>query len=310
MDISNLDYIQFYVTTKCNLACPFCFNRGISFKSDINLKDYRYILSTLAGVGVKNIDILGGEPTLHDGLHEILRINDATGMITYVSTNGNNIAFLEHTELHCRYSSVRFGISLYPQLMKKEVLDFIVKHSPAVKSICTRKDFIHGEGQWVLDNSDAEYHLIFMDVLNMHDLDLALSFPEYFSRLRSARDQHDNVYGVFCSGFLPDTGKYPILDDVRCPAGTTKVSVLPDGSVYPCYLLFRYKRFRLGNLLFDDIHEILNSPVLDTFRLFKKNNCINRTCEFHAKCHGGCPAVSLSVYGDLSAPEPRCYKKV
>ncbi len=89
-------------------------------------------------------------------------------------------------------------------------------------------------------------------------------------------------------------------------AGTAKLSVLPDGSVYPCYLLFSRPEFRLGNLLTDPFVAIWNEPRLEYFRTFRGNTCPRAACEHHATCRGGCPAVSLLVAGDLAAPDPRC----
>jgi radical SAM protein with 4Fe4S-binding SPASM domain len=115
-----------------------------------------------------------------------------------------------------------------------------------------------------------------------------------------------NIKGVFCSGFIADTQEYPVLTHVRCPAGTTKLSVMPDGTAYPCYLLFRNREFNLGNLLVDDFETIWNNPILDIFRQFKGNPCRDTYCELRPACHGGCPALSLLILNDITAPDPRC----
>jgi len=89
-------------------------------------------------------------------------------------------------------------------------------------------------------------------------------------------------------------------------AGPVRIVVLPDGSVYPCYLLFSRPEFRLGNLLADAFAAIWDSPRLEFFRSFRGNACPREACEHHAACRGGCPAVSLLVAGDLTLPDPRC----
>ena len=125
-------------------------------------------------------------------------------------------------------------------------------------------------------------------------------------QLNDIKKRYGNIKGVFCSCFIPDTATNPVLEYVRCPAGTTKFSVLPDGSVYPCYLFFRHKEFRLGNIFEDDFSIIRTNPVLNFFREFRGNACPNAGCEIFSLCHGGCPAVSLLINGDLRAPDPRC----
>ena len=148
-----------------------------------------------------------------------------------------------------------------------------------------------------------------MDTVSAGDLEKSLPFYEFYKKLYDIKKSHKNVEGVFCSCFVPDTSAYPVLEYVRCPAGTTKLSVLPDGSVYPCYLFFRHKEFRLGNIFEDDLSVILENQALNFFRDFKGNACPNTECEIFNKCHGGCPAISLLINGDIKAPDPRCIRK-
>jgi radical SAM protein with 4Fe4S-binding SPASM domain len=121
----------------------------------------------------------------------------------------------------------------------------------------------------------------------------------------------DSRYGarvsvVFCSGFLPDLEQYPQLLKARCPAGTTKLGIMPDGSVYPCNLFFGKEEYRLGNILSDPFDAIWRHSALAFFRTFSGNRCPRTSCALHARCHGGCPAHSYARFGKHSAPEPRC----
>jgi len=145
-----------------------------------------------------------------------------------------------------------------------------------------------------------------MDTVYKEDLKNSLPFYEFLKTLNNLKHTYKSVNGVFCSGFIPDTKKHPVLQHVRCPAGTTKISIMPDGAVYPCYLFFRHREFRLGNIVADDFKKIWKNPVLAFFRKFDKNNCINKKCELFSDCHGGCPAISFLIYNDLNAPDPRC----
>jgi radical SAM protein with 4Fe4S-binding SPASM domain len=115
---------------------------------------------------------------------------------------------------------------------------------------------------------------------------------------------------VFCSGFIPDLDQYPQLRTTRCPGGTTKLAIFPDGSVYPCNLLFGRGEYRLGNILADPFDSIWHHPALMFFRTFSGNACPRTACELHNKCHGGCPAHSQAHGGKLSEPDPRCVTQV
>jgi radical SAM protein with 4Fe4S-binding SPASM domain len=114
---------------------------------------------------------------------------------------------------------------------------------------------------------------------------------------------------AFCSGFIaPEQGNRD-LDNVRCPAGTTKLGILPDGSVYPCNLFFNREEFLLGNIVTDDFERIWNSRGLTFFRTRTENLCLHSSCTLHARCHGGCPAQSFLLTGDLTTPDPRCVSR-
>ena len=144
-----------------------------------------------------------------------------------------------------------------------------------------------------------------MDITDRHDLENSVPFYAYYQELMRLKSAHQGLEGMFCAGFFSDEGT-ALWDSVRCPAGTTKLSIAADGAVYPCYLFFRYPEFELGNILRDDFQKIWQSPVLNYFRTFTKNKCPDTACTLSTACHGGCPAMSYMFFHDLDAPDPRC----
>lgn len=301
-------YIQFYPTLRCNLACNFCFNRGLAPQPDIEPADFARLLDTLQAAGVDALDLLGGEPTLHPRLGELVSAIAARGMRATLSTNGHgDLALLERLEDRFGRATLRVGVSVNGGEAPEPQRDYIARRRPMVKSVCARR--------WVrpppaaaehLARPGAEYYLIFRDPLTAPDLVDSISYPEFRALLDLLRTRHPRATGVACDGFVPEGAGAGRPRGPRCPAGTSKLSVLPDGSVYPCYLLFSRPEFRLGNLLTDPFAAIWNQPQLAFFRTFRGNVCPRATCEYHASCRGGCPAVSLLVAGDLAAPDPRC----
>jgi radical SAM protein with 4Fe4S-binding SPASM domain len=292
---------------RCDLSCSFCFNRGVTRRGDIALSDFERIVSVISSRRIGQMDILGGEPTLHPQLNEMVGILYAAGLAGTISTNGrNNVPLLK--DLHRKYNngSIRVGVSINARVISRELHDYIVTCKPMVKSVCTRSRRVPLAGRDFLSYPGIEYYLIFMDPVNRNDLEASLSFEEFLGGLNALKAAHKNVRGVFCSGFLPDRESNPVQLDARCPAGVTKLSVMPDGSVYPCYLFFSHEEFRLGNLLCDDFDVIWKNPLLGFFRKFEGNACTNTRCRLLSDCHGGCPAVGLLLWGDINAPDPRC----
>jgi len=300
-------YIQFFPTLRCNLACDFCFNRDLASLPDVEPADFARMLDCLQAAGVDTLDLLGGEPTLHPRLDELVDAIAARRMRTTLSSNGHgDLALLERLEDRLGRATLRVGVSLNGREAPEPLRDYIARRTPLLKSVCARGGELPPAAAAHLARPGAEYYLIFRDPLTARDLDECLSYPQYLSRLDTLRARHPQAAGVACDGFVPEGAAADRLRGVRCPAGTTKLSVLPDGSVYPCYLLFSRPEFRLGNLLTDGFAAIWSQPRLHFFRTFRGNACPRAACEHHAACHGGCPAVSLLVAGDLSAPDPRC----
>jgi len=301
-------YVQFYPTLRCNLACDFCFNRGLAPVPDVDPAAFERLLDRLLDAGVATLDLLGGEPTLHPRLEVLVAAIAARGMSTTLSTNGcGDLALLERLEDRFGRTVFRVGVSLNEDEAPHGLRDYIARRRPMVKSVCSRGWQLPPAAAAHLAQPGAEYFLIFRDPLAPGDLAGCLSYPEYRGRLDELRRRHPRAAGVACDGFVPaGTGAADAAGTVRCPAGTTKLAVLPDGSVYPCYLLFGRPEFRLGNLLTDEFAAIWEQPRLEFFRTFSENACPRRECAHHTECHGGCPAASLLVTGDIAAPDPRC----
>ncbi len=302
------EYIQFFPTLKCNLHCGFCFNRGLKIDSEMTADRFEKLAGKLVNLGVREIDVLGGEPTLHPDISRLIDIAANLRLSLNLSTNGTNVALLQNLSETYGSDIVRIGISLNGSRVTKELQDYISKYRPVLKSIYKKNGM-----SWPADIYSGmpgiTYYLLYMDAVTKDDLSESLPFHDFFKQLSALRERQPNISGVYCSGFLPDTESYPFLKNVRCPAGTTKLSVLPDGSVYPCYLFFRQREFMLGNIFTEEFDDIWNNPALDYFRTFQGNKCPDTNCGLFSKCHGGCPAVSLLICNNINAPDPRCIKK-
>lgn len=300
-------YIQFFPSFRCNQDCTFCFNRDVSPVADMEGDEIPDFLRILSNAGIHELDILGGEPTLYANLFNIIEIAKRRGIKIFLSTNGSNPAMLE--ELSKRYPDGEhfcLGVSINNEDIPYDLHDFILRYKPILKGVISTERAMPEAVASILQNPDMKYYLLFMDTVSMSDLASCLSFPEYLRILQNLRKRFKNIEGVYCSGFINSGNDSPVLQKIRCPAGTTKLSVMPDGSVYPCYLFFRHQDYKLGNIFHDNFSKIWRSPVLEFFRRFDGNKCPFKKCELFERCHGGCPAISLLLCNDMEAPEPRC----
>jgi radical SAM protein with 4Fe4S-binding SPASM domain len=272
------------------------------FVPDMLLQDCRVMLNRLNVAGVRTIDIIGGEPTLHPHIIDIVQSASQRGLKVNISSNGINIGVLE--DLLGTDNNVSIGISINDRKTMERVAGFVRKNEVVVKSVFHQsmdEAFVRD----VLALRPKKFYLIYRDDLDHQDPGAIVPFHQFMSVI-AERFSSPRIGIVFCSGFIPDSENYPELAQVRCPAGTTKLGIMPDGSVYPCNLFFGKTEFLLGNILTDPFEMIGDHEALAFFRSAPGNTCPKTTCELHARCHGGCPAHSFTCLGALSAPEPRC----
>lgn len=83
------------VTSRCNLRCVFCY-AGINCTStsttDLPLKDIKRLLEVIVrDARVPSVSLTGGEPTVREDLHKIIRFAKRLGMRVNLITNGTRI---------------------------------------------------------------------------------------------------------------------------------------------------------------------------------------------------------------------------
>ena len=272
---------------------------------DMSYHEFNVMLGVLGRAAVRTIDIIGGEPTLHPDITTFVRSAVNRGFSVAISSNGSNLGALE--EIMSIGKEVTVGISINERETLEQVSGFIRTHKPVVKTVFT-DDVDFGLVNRILSLKPEKFHLIYRDALDQHELKAALPFHRFAAEVAQRFDP-GQVGTVFCSGFLPDTENYPELTAARCPAGTTKLGVLPDGSVYPCNLFFGNEKFKIGNILQDPFEAVWRHHTLSFFRSHAGNRCEKTSCRLHARCHGGCPAHGFFLASDVSAPDPRCGAK-
>ena len=82
---------NYYVTYRCNAFCNFChFGDHTNFKNTpfANLDDFKSNVSQLAKLGVKFIDLTGGEPLLNKHIAEMAEFAHDLKMQTSITSNG------------------------------------------------------------------------------------------------------------------------------------------------------------------------------------------------------------------------------
>ncbi len=281
------------------------------------------LLDILADHGTGEIDIMGGEPFLLDWMPDFIHSAAMKDMAVNISTNGSR------PELVGRFSDsdpskVTVGVSLegssavnhnrlthsshFDQALQTiRDLDFL-GFEPVVKTVLnrsTQKDIKDIVGL-VRDLGIRRYYLIHMDVMTKSPslIRESLGYVHFLKFHEKIRKENSDV-GIFrvnASCFEKDN----LPSGARCAGGVLKLSVMPDGSVFPCNLFHFSEEFRLGNIFDDDFYSLWMSPKLSCFRTFSNTACGAMDCENHVSCTGGCPAHGYYHYRDAGAQDIRC----
>ena len=62
------------ITTKCNLACGYCFAKNIGIEGDMSLDNFQKCLAFVSQSKGQVVRLIGGEPTLHPNFSEFLKL--------------------------------------------------------------------------------------------------------------------------------------------------------------------------------------------------------------------------------------------
>jgi hypothetical protein len=82
--------INLFVTYRCNLACSYCFARELQaeFPQDLSKPDFTRLLDWMRRAAVPSVAFIGGEPTLHPGLADMVEQTATAGIAVVLFSNG------------------------------------------------------------------------------------------------------------------------------------------------------------------------------------------------------------------------------
>lgn len=296
-----IEYVQFFPTLRCNNSCEFCFSRQLNYSKDFPEEKIEHLIKTMLQNNIYKLDILGGEPFLYPHLCRLIDKATKNDMEVTISSNGTLIEEIDSFLNRFKDRKVKIGISIN-DTPNKAMLELIEKHKLWIKTVVTKNKFPERSLLEFAKNHGIKYYLIYMDALTERDMLESMPFYEFMEKISGIKVLYPDVEAVFCKGFIGG-------NEYRCPAGLEKITLMPDGSVYPCYLLAGLKEYKLGNIFESALKQFLSSELLNIFRNFEGNICNNKICYFYNECKGGCIAHSIIHYGRNNKSDPRCRKE-
>lgn len=321
------------VTDNCNLDCNYCYVRHTT--DNYGFEHRKAIVNELRTYDFDSIALTGGEALLYwDQLERLLPLIEDASLS--VDTNSAFITEEVATEL-ATYDDMAVNISLNgacsdvhdvsrgegafedvveaAETLREHGLEFgfgttiLPSNKDHVEALCqfaydvgARSIGFHGylptfdmEGQYEQLLTPGEYHEVATDI-------------------KACYDEWDGDLNVHAGGTLPFT--FLLDDEIRecylelgdeftvCSLGR-KVNVTPAGDVVPCL----YLREPMGNILDEDLHDIMNTEQARAYRWIADTGQRDGTCGScaYSDACGGCPVAELALEGSLTAGDPRCW---
>jgi hypothetical protein len=99
--------LQVFITNRCNMRCPECFNLRNLNQDEMSLEQYKATVEQYKSY-IEKVILVGGEPTLHRQIRDIIRYNHSVGKRTTIYTNGARLGTL--TDIPLEGLSVRVSV--------------------------------------------------------------------------------------------------------------------------------------------------------------------------------------------------------
>lgn len=333
-------YLQWDSTNDCNLRCLHCYHPDhIQGKIFMDFEQVKLMLNDLANTAkrwdmVPRISISGGEPLMRKDLLKILNYAKNKGVMTALLTNGT---LIDSSKAKLIYDAGvrRLQISIDG---KKETHDRIrnrsFAYSGALEGIVNSAQAgIDVTVSMTLMQSNKND---FEDVIKtsiqagakkvgfktyVPDRKLGANDPEYvgakeaYITFKKTGELMENYGGDII--ILNSDVLWQIIEPTNeiiekakqnnkyltgCSAGYMALSVLSDGTVYPC----RRLPIKIGQISEGISNLIIGSEVMNELRDLEKMRQ-NTLCDKVGHCRG-CRAVAYAVTGDYMAKDPMCFK--
>jgi MoaA/NifB/PqqE/SkfB family radical SAM enzyme len=250
--LSGIGFLWLEITGKCNLECVHCYadsSPAGSLYGEMSVADWIHVIDDAAAAGCRQLQFIGGEPTLHPGLDTMIRhARELNFDLVEVYTNATalterRLAFFQEMGVSIATSFYSFNARTHETITKgpgsfaKTVTGI---EAAARKGIPMRIGLVHMRG---INDDDRPATIAFLHGLG------ATNIGEDWVRDVGRGSKHINFDGHSDAYFGALCG--------QCWKGL--LCVTPDGSAYPCVFS---RKSCVGNVLERGLTDILESRGL------------------------------------------------
>lgn len=302
------------LTYRCQNDCGHCYLEHKD-KQELPVDEWKGIIGKLWNLGIPHVVFTGGEPTLFDGLEELVSESERFGQITGMITNGKNLVrsgylsdLVRRGLDHVQITVLSSDESLHDRLVgakdawreTMEGLKVALKEDLYVSTNTTimRANFENVEDTMRALIDVGVRNIAFNTIIRSGKGEdaVGISFEELGSicgRLKKLATK-SGVNLIWYSP-TPYCEFNPInqgLGIKQCTACSLNMAIEPDGTVLPCQSYYE----PLGNILRDEWDGIWNHDLCKRIRgrEYMDEECAG--CQLTDVCGGGCPLAQ--AHGD------------
>ena len=318
------------LTHRCPLQCPYCSNPVELLKAnrELTTEGWLDVFSQAADLGVLQVHLSGGEPTLRRDLEDLISALAARSVYTNLITAGVNLT----AERINRLAKVGLDhVQLSIQGADAEVTELIGKYKNGFEKKLQTARHVRAAGLPLTVNAPIHRH----NIHQMHEfIDLALELDA--DRLEIANVQYYGWAYLNRSALLPDLAdvekQVEIVENARtdlkgilnidfvtpdyyadypkpCMGGWANDAfvIVPDGTVLPCHAAQTIPTLTFDNVNDRPLAEIWqDSSALNAYRGHDWMAEPCRSCPRKELDHGGCRCQAFAVTGDAAQTDPAC----
>ena len=339
-----LHELDLYVTMKCNLTCDFCSVSAneYGFDEELSLERLNEIITEATQLGLKELHISGGEPSLRKDLEDIIAHAKSLDLHTRIITNGFKlprqrieklrdvglddimISIDGFRETHNKFRGNRYSFDRAIEVVKNSVdVGFNTRVSTVVyqENIEEIAPFL----AWI-DRYGIDIYSAFLGSPlgrgREFRLDSIISAAEWRAFCRSINETID-AYDIQADVVLEQGFQYAdgikVDRSVLNGRGTGCATLLEsydflilrsDGNIFQCVFFVKEGR-SIGSVAEAGLRDVLVKAREEAiYEKFTKPRDACVSCSQQEECGTGCPGYAYLYTGDWLKTDPRCDKKI
>jgi len=335
--MAKLNGLYVEITGICNERCPYCYNAEmVNEAQSLSLDIICKLFDEAKSLGISAVTLSGGEPFLHNDIHDIMKYADKINLGLLIISNGTcfeekNIPFLvelnpslqltldgwdanshDATRGEGNFNKVTNGVRAARRAGYRGIINLRINLS----------SYNIGNFELILDMLSNHFELDNSSNLDINTLNVAQlvksdpnsEFDGYllgddiveFSSFFAVLEKWHHTVEIKHDFFTPEVGcaYNSSSDNLKCG-----LRIAADGNAFPCQM-FSSKQFCLGNVFSQSIQDILYGENMTQFSesiLSRSHNIDScNQCTHRRFCFGGCPATAFIENGTILSVSSSC----